>query len=316
MKNITFAAIVVILTAGCIAEPDVQPPANLGSDAGDTDLGEQPDMLTPDVSDQDPDADMSQSCSETCAGQTPFCHPDRLQCVQCIDDAYCTGGYCGSQDTCVRCTANDHCGFDAPFCDPSIGDCTTCRSDEHCARFEDAPACSRDECVECTGTNYTACEGVCDSLAQTCTNLPAGSAGACDECVSDAQCGEGMKCVPDVFENQLIGYFCTWELAFAGPGGPSGNCANVPPYLGPQELTTIDGAELEFCTLRFTTCAGNRSLGDTCDPAAQGQCGLPGVMDAACVTDGLANYCSPPCVQDDDCRGPATCHPDRSNCDI
>jgi hypothetical protein len=164
-------------------------------------------------------------------------------------------------------------------------------------------------CVECTGTEFAACNGVCDSEANTCTDFPANDRGLCEECVSDAQCRNGMFCVEQTFDladgsgTGVVGKFCFWGRDSAQTGAPNGTCSAVIPYFDAQQVTSIDGAQTTICGLRSTTCPGLNDYSSSCANPGDA-CGADGFDDGVCVAvDPQTNRCTTECLGDDDCVG-------------
>jgi hypothetical protein len=79
------------------------------------------------------------ACPAECQAFGLVCHPQRLRCVECLDDRACaTGG--------------------APFCDRGRGECTECRVHSDCPRS--TPLCNFGHCSVCPDGRDR--NGVCD----------------------------------------------------------------------------------------------------------------------------------------------------------
>jgi hypothetical protein len=105
-------------------------------------------------------AQTSVSClkSEDCGGETPLCDTKSKTCVTCLQNTDCT------DPKASRC--------DGGVCKPCVDG-----QPASCAHITGKNVCGGSECVQCTGTDYTACGKdadsgkplVCDSLKRTCT---------------------------------------------------------------------------------------------------------------------------------------------------
>jgi MYXO-CTERM domain-containing protein len=103
---------------------------------------------------------MTDESNANCSGMTPLCDSSLPRCVQCRN-------------------AGD-CSTSAPVCDPTTRLCRACNADNECSGA--TPACRTGvSCVQCTGTNRTACTGA-TSVCNTTTNR-------CVQCVSNTDCG-------------------------------------------------------------------------------------------------------------------------------
>jgi hypothetical protein len=145
------------------------------------------------------------------------------------------------------------------------------------------------------------------------------SAGVCDACVSDAQCGAGQLCVMQYFdevgdsEGEVeVGYFCFWREDATEAGAPAGDCVNARPYVDTRaDSESIEGTDATVCGLRVTTCAGYKDYSaKTCagieDDAVCGDARF--ASDAYCEMFSASTYrCTTPCLSDDDCDVGATC---------
>lgn len=236
-------------------------------------------------------------------------------CVECTSDAHCTdtpatpvcklaaGGGTAEVNTCVQCETDSDCTN--PAASNCVNNaCVPCVANTDCAHLDPNGAttagglgvCDTGTCVECTGPQREACgTNVCDSLAKTCTNRPAGAAGLCDDCVSDAECSASARCVSQSFDGAPIGNFCV-------PTPVAGNCDGQRPYVGAASVPTLDSTTpAAVCVLRSTTCPGLNDRTNTCDVDAD--CGADGVADGVCVAFGGGNQCTTPCSSENDCAG-------------
>jgi hypothetical protein len=157
-------------------------------------------------------------------------------------------------------------------------------------------------CVQCTGTNRTACDTkACNSLTKVCSPFDAGSAGSCQDCVSDDHCAAGNRCLAEIFPpgagGTNLGFSCF-------PLAQNGTCAGRP-YALAANATSIDGAAVNVCTLRLTTCAGVNNFFAGLPCTADSGCGA-NLNDAICEPD--TDRCSVPCITNVDCpSAPSTC---------
>ncbi len=188
-----------------------------------------------------------------CVG-TDRCLVATSTCVGCLDAADCEAGeVCDPADnTCQGCVDAADCAEPTPAC---VGrTCVACDDDADCADTALTPACSANDCVECTAANATACaaDEVCDTNTQRCV-----------DCLVDAECEGGFVCNP-----------------------ATQACV--------QCLTTADCTGTDFCDPATNTCtfdcdpANNDGVtsinltdcaaGQTCCPggASQNQCELVG----------------------------------------
>jgi hypothetical protein len=145
-------------------------------------------------------------------------------------------------------------------------------------------------CVECTGLSRVACGArACNSITKVCSPFAVGSAGLCEDCVSDAHCGATQRCVQETFSTTPLGFSC-FPLAQAG------SCPQTP-FAGLATIATIDTPSQQMCLLRRTTCAGfNQSNSRPC--TADLDCGEANEDDGRCGGNGL---CSLPCTSGIDC---------------
>lgn len=280
--------------------------------------------------------------NDDCESAAPVCTVDH-RCVACTLDRHCpsTVPACNDDNTCVGCTDSaPHCGGDTALCDVaqhecvqclansdctdpaasrcSDGTCQPCTGALHCEHLDDLGVCDASsgsgECVQCIGTQYTACgmapagmPYVCDSLSRTCTTEELGSALACESCVSDAHCRSGTACMQTKFGSADTGRYCLWMENATGPGAPNGSCGNARPYIGTEtEWQSVDGMTPTVCKPAVTTCQAQIDFrtkscsGET--PTGDAECGAEGVNDAYCAPFLTGYRCTVPCVSYDDCK--------------
>ena len=249
-------------------------------------------------------------------------------CVQCTNSGHCSGATPACKlnndgqaegpaalNTCVECQSNNDCTDpNASRCEDN--ECVACVGNGDCGHLDPNGAttagglgvCAAGTCVECTGVQREACgTNVCDSLARTCTNRPAGGAETCDSCVSDAECVANSRCVQLVFAAQNQGFFC-FPLAAAGSCSQRG-------YAQPLLGATIDSEQPTptVCQPRLTTCAGLSDYegATACDSDAD--CGTDNVVDGIC--DNGLNVCTIPCDGGIDCLAACSAQGDVNACE-
>lgn len=341
MRTLALTPILVLLLSGCPREtvdrcsgPDLHPECpGAMTDLGvpDADADAAADMTAqPDFG-----PDVALPCGGSCADPTPLCDAvsnmcvecsvttdcssgvcESQRCVECVADADCTDGVCGPDNSCVECVANTDCtSTAASTCDTTTNTCVACTASTDCGHLTGTTVCDTGECVECTGTEFGTCTGVCDSRLRTCTDFPAADLGLCEACVSDAQCRPGMLCVPMTFDAAdgsgpaEVGTFCLWRLDATETNAPNGACSTVRPYIDATDYTSLDGIATMMCGLNVTTCEGINAYQITCPTAgANDACGAPGFDDAFCVMfDAATNFCTVPCAGNNDCKPGFAC---------
>jgi hypothetical protein len=241
------------------------------------------------------------------------------RCAECGVNADCTadptrlvcktgdgGNPAAARNTCVECVVNGDCKDPAaPRCEANT--CVPCVNDEECSGITvggvDRHVCDAGICVQCNGTNYTACAGginVCSSLpdsngslARTCTlDAPVGSASLCQPCVADAQCADGRRCIEGRFDGSSVGYFCYPVQAPSAPLCPR-------PFSLTATVLSIEGRPAPVCLLASTTCeAFVDSDRVTC--TGDEECGVAGLDDALCSS--VTGTCTLPCSRNDECN--------------
>ena len=264
------------------------------------------------VCDQATDTCVECLTSADCNGGV--CDPTANLCVQCLADTDCPNQVC-DQNTCVDCARDADCpDAAASQCQNNV--CVGCTDSTHCAHLPGTGVCDAGTCVECTGLDDSACGGnVCDSRLQTCTTFAPATLGLCQSCVSDAQCFDGMLCVPMTFAAAdgtgpaEVGTYCLWERDATGINAPNGSCFAVRPYVSAKSATSLDGTQTTVCGLATTTCPGLDDFRRDCTaPGIDDDCGAPGFDDGLCVAvDVVTNKCTVVCGGDDDCRDGFTC---------
>lgn len=172
--------------------------------------------------------------------------------VPILCDPACTGDlHCDhASGTCVSCAVDAHCTqLTEPSCDPSTHICTGCAGDSDCARFDATPFCDtvRGVCAACTPENeIEVCgDGVCDVITGRCTNYMRRSAGPCDPCHADSECGDSMRCVLYSFFGHEPEHVCLFDRDHV-------NCAAsatspIAPYVEPGAGTTLRGESVNVC---------------------------------------------------------------------
>jgi hypothetical protein len=238
----------------------------------------------------------------------PICRADDGQCVKCAVDADCTSDPAGPRcntdtNTCSQCVVDSDCLTPtASRC--GEGRCQPCVNDiagSHCGHVASGnivlgvcdTSGAAGECVQCTGTQSAACgASVCNSLTRGCTPFAAGSAGLCNECLSDAHCSATQRCVLETFGLTTLGYECF-------PMAQNGTCP-LTPFSGLTSVNTIDGAIADVCLLRRTTCAAFEAFSlQSC--VVDTDCGESNLADGRCLTGSLGTRCSIPCSNGADC---------------
>ena len=236
-----------------------------------------------------------------CNDPTPLCDTDTNTCVQCLSNNDCT------DETESKCEA---------------GTCVGCGANPDCSHIAGLTVCdtAESECVECTGTDYSACGEdmgtplVCDSLSRTCTNNLEHDVSACIECVSDAHCKLGQMCVLQKYgtPEQDVGYFCHWKKGDVANGAPASCLTGGRPYVDTIEgAISIDGALADICALRVSTCPARNEYGlKDCgtSSADDSMCQFDAPNDSKCVQADVSVYrCTMVCGNSDDCPPNVDC---------
>src|SRR5690606_7170141 len=108
----------------------------------------------------------------------------------------------------------------------------------------------------------------------TCSDKIENSANSCTECVSDAQCTAGRRCILTNFGGQDTGYFCLWKEG-SGEGDAPQFCASSQSgaFNSGFETVSVDGEVGTYCKPGLTTCQGYRQFrNQTCTTDAD--CGV------------------------------------------
>ena len=254
------------------------------------------------------------ACSPACSGDTPVCDEAAKECVGCLADKDCSGdaALCDTaSQSCVACLDTTDCTDGAASVCES-GACGACSTNDDCAHISGKGICDAGACVECSSESD--CGGnVCDPVADSCTQLPAGALVACQECQFDAECKTGQLCVEQKLNSTVVGNYCTWTREAHVPGDPS--CfTNGRPYANDVNTTSVNGVTADMCVLRTTTCAAlahhSQSVTGCVDTTSGSDdaCGAAGVADGVCeLKSGVTPLCSYPCLSDEDCSPGAAC---------
>ena len=221
------------------------------------------------------------------------------------------------------------CPAESPFCEESAGECVACRTSDDCSLPEEArclsgaftacetdadcthlggaPRCDAGTCVECL--SEADCGGkLCAPLTHTCTNLVPKSADICAPCEHDGQCKDGMVCVAQVFGGVPTGtQACTFLrdpwVAAAGKQ----YCSDMQAFVSLRTVATVDCLQDQaVCTLKDTTCEAYLQYYQQ-ECAADADCGLPGLADGLCKSDGEKLRCTVPCASSSQCRTGNVC---------
>ncbi len=142
---------------------------------------------------------------------------------------------------------------------------------------------------------------------------PAGVAGLCEPCATDAACVTGLTCVSVGGAPR-----CHWLVDAAAPG-PAGSClARGRPFSSQRTLTSESGAEVTVCVAAASSCAAFLDYRSVSCTDATG-CGTGGA-DAACrdadPSDGEDLRCTMACLTDDDCPTGADCDRAAGECEF
>ncbi|MBX3246209.1 MAG: hypothetical protein KF901_03425 [Myxococcales bacterium] len=315
--QLTLLATLALLLAACSdpACPDGtvrDPSAPEGSAARCLEADAGPDA--PDTSPDAPPPDAG-PCNGLCAPD--LCLDDT--CVECSPTTPCTEGVCTAEGACVTCTQDAHCTSpDAARCDLDTNECAPCEASPECEGVTagDRPLgiCDDGTCVECVPGEHGPCGAgrLCNGQTRGCEEAEAGSRAECQRCIADAECIEGTVCVSPGQYGET-GHFCLPRREEF--------CAR--PFVAvANEQTSIDGATVDYCRHRNTSCAGFNHFSSAvpgCMTATDGavvggvapgdgSCGLPGTTDnTRCRVGGAGARCTYQCSSSDDCREGHTC---------
>lgn len=223
------------------------------------------------------------------------------------------GGHPVPDGSVPDCETNAEClSADKSLCDTVAEQCIACSADADCSHIEGKNVCDDGLCVECTAENYSACTDgtkVCDGAARECTDRDIREKQACESCIADVECLDGMLCVTEVFDETELGAICLWRQDAEGAGAPNGSCTtNARPYFSSVERQSIDGVEAMVCTLRTSTCLAHEqfSVQGSCSGENDHEaCGHADLDDGYCVDSdpgaGTDYRCTVPCGASEDC---------------
>jgi len=260
-----------------------------------------------------------------CPSESPHCAQG--SCVECVGDEHCDDGVC-IDGSCEACRSDLDCKEPAASRCTSAHACAPCTQHAQCEHLEDTQLCVEGSCVQCTSEDRTACgtsaggtSYVCDVQARSCsTTATRRSAGLCEACVSDEQCGTGQLCVLQRFDEagdtpddgeQDVGWFCLYREDSTEPNAPAGDCANLAPYVDTLSASvSISGTEATVCALRVTTCPAYRHFSaQTCAGVEDdASCGDARFSDGLCEMLSASTFrCTTPCGSNDDCKSGFEC---------
>lgn len=227
--------------------------------------------------------------------------------------------------SCVECSRDEHCpSGEASHCDLATNTCVGCNGVGQCAHIGETPACdvAQGRCVECTREESEACDGrVCHVLEgepeyHTCSEYEAESTPQCGECVNDAQCAPGHRCVEEWTVNyRLLPTGKRYCMALEADLGDGKTCLDHRPFVGSFESVSEGGVEGVYCRPRQTLCPVFRWYGTAPDVIPEGE---PGAGESTCLSDkscqwdnylygscgetpGGLKRCTYSCSVDDDC---------------
>lgn len=245
-------------------------------------------------------------CVEVSGGELNAGHSGSVDCVECLSGDDCGEGTPACiENRCVECATDEQCTSpEASRCDAVSNTCEPCGGLGECAHLEKTPACdvSSGVCVECTFDESETCgDRVCNMLLgderyQTCSDSVKESSSECGECVSDAQCGAALKCVPEInpfFSEERTGkYHC---MPFEADLGEGALCEHRRPFIRTFAATSVGGVSGNFCRPQYATCTALLRYGTLPDIIPDGEsnageaaclnrdsCGMPGVWDGLC----------------------------------
>ena len=279
---------------------------------------------------KDPTKPVCDASSNTCVGclastdckdvSKPLCNTTAKTCAECLSNADCksaTASLC-SGGVCSPCAANADCSH--------IGGKNVCKvtsASDGDAGADSGTSSSTNECVQCTGSQYSACGQsagknlVCNSLTNACSTFAEQSAGLCQTCVSDAQCAGGEMCVDEMFNGQSVGYFCFYKQGANVNGAPADCTLTGRPYSGVlKNSVSIDGLTADICSLATSTCTAlnefsqpTHSCASASGTANDQLCGFAPGVDSKCQAYGSSQFlCTTTCGSDVDCRTGFTCN--------
>ncbi|MDI3291955.1 hypothetical protein [Polyangium sp. 15x6] len=203
------------------------------------------------------DANAPSVCTPKAAGDacedTKICNATG-QCVECIDNAQCGGGYC-FQDACASCDDNTKNG------DETDVDC----GGTHCGLCDQGKTCVAG--ADCTSTfcaDGVCCDAACDGACLSC-----GVAGAIGEC----------NAIPKYAEDPSYGM---GEACLASEGEECSGAGTCGKAVGQECMTNTDCATLNCKDPEMDgTKACVKANGEPC--SAAGECASNNCMDGVCA---------------------------------
>jgi MYXO-CTERM domain-containing protein len=110
--------------------------------------------------------------SECSTSTNHVCNTASGVCVACVSDGDCSSHVCDTtRNVCVQCINDSECSNPTPVCNTTGDTCGPCQSDFDCSANTHGHACSTSgSCVQCTGTDPTACPpgSTCNVATETC----------------------------------------------------------------------------------------------------------------------------------------------------
>lgn len=223
-------------------------------------------------------------------------------CLQ--DNRRCVAGEC------VECRESSDClDPSASVCDVETNTCVSCSVASDCAHVDGVHVCHRDSdgegrCVECDALDYRACDqarNVCVTVPNgeqfTCLDRRVNQVGACGECLADADCSAGQRCVHQSQDGGSSGFYC---LYLEGAVGAPTSCGDTSaePFIQRVQATSVDGVSGNYCTLNTATCAVFGRFKSAC--VEDQDCGEPS-EGAFCFPNEPDRRCSYACGGHVDC---------------
>jgi hypothetical protein len=260
--------------------------------------------------------------SPTCQGENQYCNNTSKQCcanLTCGDDHKCHAAGCSSQNPCDAgqvccdgtCYAGECCG-DKDCNDPGICQDTpgTCNTDTHTCSYDNAD--NGTPCGQGTSKARKA-KGKAHAASQ-----PSGDVccdGACVECCTSEDCGEGETCND---QHQCVPTCGGDGDACDGSNPCCGGLVCNKDTLKCQPSVTCNPAcdknNCEFCNNVTGQCVSACGANTTCD--GSGQCvGSGGTCDAThcdpnnCLQCNESGDCVPTCSSGETCDGSGNCLP-------
>lgn len=250
-----------------------------------------------------------------CANARPYCRSrEELEaeaplgavfppatCSACLADEDCVqgNGRCVAGE-CVECRETSDCAEpNASVCNLETNTCVSCSVSADCEHIDGAHVCHRDangegRCVECDALDYRACDqarNVCVTAPTveqfTCSGRKVNQVGACGECIADAECSAGQRCVYQAGEGGSSGYYC---LYLEGAPDAPNSCGetSAEPFIQRVQATSVDGVSGSYCTLNTATCAvfgrfkGACMEDEDCGEPSEGAYCFPNEPDRRC----------------------------------